>query len=228
MKELKHIKELKLANHPKLKEIDDIMKDISVKGHSMFSMGFVKRAIKTGNFHEWDNDNDEYGELMSTQLHDIKEMVLALSEEHRNDLITLLNHDNLTPLTLEDDEWENVSSFWGDDIPRFQNNRKFSIFKDGVDGRPYSVADIICIDDNDEVYTRRAFVIDGKEYSLKLFPKDVNDTPDVYVKVYSREEGDEHFVYFKSDKEIEKITKYYDIEYIEYNKERMIDELVLG
>lgn len=227
-KEPKHMKELKLANHPKLKEIDAIIKNISVKGHSMFSLGFVKRAIETGNFHEWDNDDEEYGKSMANQLHDIEDMVMALSEEHRKDLITLLNYDNLTPLTLEDDEWSDVTSLWGDDILRFQNNRKFSIFKEGKDGRPYSVADILCIDEDEEVYTRHAFVIDGIEYTLKLYPKDVNCTPDVYVKVYSKEEGDEHFVYFKSEEEIEKIKKYYDIGYTKYSKELAVDEMFLG
>ena len=49
----------------------------------------------------------------------------------------LLNFKPLSPLTGDDDEWHDVSSI--SDIPRFQNKRCSSVFKDGKDGEAYDI-----------------------------------------------------------------------------------------
>ena len=88
-------------------------------------------------------DEDDYNNMMRKHL---LHMVREFSEEGHSGfsasyalqcLEKLLRFKPLSPLTGDDDEWHDVSSI--SDVPRFQNKRCGSVFKEGKDGEAYDI-----------------------------------------------------------------------------------------
>ena len=88
-------------------------------------------------------DEDEYNGMMRKHL---LHMVNEFAEEGHSGfsasyalqcLEKLLRFKPLSPLTGEDDEWNDVTEISG--MPHYQNKRCSSIFKDGKDGEAYYI-----------------------------------------------------------------------------------------
>ena len=83
----------------------------------------------------------------------------------------LIKHQCLTPITGEDSEWDDMTDCSG--YALFQNKRCSSVFKEGVDGRPFTVNAFSftepCEDDDGTPY-RASFTTSGFSSGYISFP----------------------------------------------------------
>ena len=70
-----------------------------------------------------------------------------------NILQKLLQWEPLSPLTGEDDEWNNVSEY--SEGETYQNKRLSRVFKNGKDGRAYDINGKVFVEPNGASYTSR-------------------------------------------------------------------------
>jgi hypothetical protein len=70
-----------------------------------------------------------------------------------NILQKLLQFEPLSPLTGEDDEWEDISEYSG--YEHYQNKRLSRVFKEGKDGQAYDIQGKVFVEPDGASYTSR-------------------------------------------------------------------------
>jgi len=86
----------------------------------------------------------------------------------------LMLFETISPLTGEDDEWNEVTSYHGGE-PMFQNNRDSRVFKDGITGKSYFIEAIVFDGDIGGRFTgNRSVTLNGETIGstqyIKSFP----------------------------------------------------------
>jgi hypothetical protein len=99
----------------------------------------------------------------------------------------LAKYETLSPLTGEDNEWNDVSNMSGDRKTLFQNNRDSAVFKD--DTGCYYIHAIIWVENNGTTYTDKlscgyikSFPFTPKTFYVKLDNDDLVDDNEEYDK----------------------------------------------
>lgn len=114
---------------------------------------------------------------------------------------TLIKDGILTPLSGNDDEWNDVSDINGSIM--FQNNRKSDVFKDGKEGRAYYLDAIVWKgQDRGDTFTGKVENVWSRQYvKFPFVPKTF------YVDVIRDEKGN----YTIKDKaQLNNVFEYYD------------------
>lgn len=120
------------------------------------------------------------------------------------------NFKPLTPLTFEDDEWE--LAFETKEV--YQNKRDSAIFKEGKNGRPYTIDAFYMRNEKGETFTG-ALWLDEKRYVRRCYIKDPANIPTIEIKVKEINGYD-----FPIDKfQLETLKKYYDLGIVEVKEE---------
>lgn len=142
----------------------------------------------------------------------------------------LLLQDPIAPITGEEQEWMDVSSYSGDKIPSFQNTRCGTLFKDGEDSQPYYLDAIVWKGPKEyDTFTGRVYTPDltelisssqlvkGFPFKPKTFYVDV-----IYLPVNQKdaEERDLHYIQhhdnsctisvIKDISQLEEVFEYYN------------------
>ena len=132
----------------------------------------------------------------------------------------LANYEPLGPITGKDEEWSDVRDY-GKGEPWYQNKRYSAIFKDGKDGRAYSIDAIVKRDQNGTCWSGFAWLSEedyktgdrskmvGKKGYIKSFPF----TPKTfYIDVKDVEVAKDDWESFVVDpKQLDEIKEYYDL-----------------
>ena len=198
--------ELNLINYKNRKEIMKIIDIICNQEHSGFSIGFVINAIRNKNF-------ETEAEMLKGDFNEIKPLVEPLGEEDIDVLVKLLRYLPLSPLTLEDDEW-NKCSF--DNV--YQNKRMSGLFKDGKDGRPHYLHAVTCIDQRGVPFSAGRVWIKGanKYYLLRdAHPKKFDEFPTIKINVEDIEVAKDDWECYTTEEEISKVKEFYDLDWEE-------------
>ena len=125
------------------------------------------------------NDKEEY-DMQQVINKDIMDIIKTFSKQGHTGMTAgytismlsrLLNYKPITPLTGEEDEWEDVSDIYNDGIKHYQNKRCPAVFKD-EDGKCYNVEAKVFSDDNGHTWYTSG---DSREYIT--FPYTVPNTP---------------------------------------------------
>ena len=110
------------------------------------------------------NSGDEMNDAMCEH---ILKMVDVFAEEGHsgfsanyaiNILKKLLRFEPLSPLTGEDDEWNDVSEYSG--YEHYQNKRLSRVFKKGKDGQAYDIQGKVFVEPDGVTYTSRDSCVD--------------------------------------------------------------------
>ena len=132
----------------------------------------------------------------------------------------LANYEPLGPITGKDEEWSDVRDY-GKGEPWYQNKRYSAIFKDGKDGRAYSIDAIVKRDQNGTCWSGFAWLSEedyktgdrskmvGKKGYIKSFPF----TPKTfYIDVKDVEVAKDDWESFVVDpKQLDEVREYYDL-----------------
>ena len=132
----------------------------------------------------------------------------------------LANYEPLGPITGKDEEWSDVRDY-GKGEPWYQNKRYSAIFKDGKDGRAYSIDAIVKRDQNGTCWSGFAWLSEedyktgdrskmvGKKGYIKSFPF----TPKTfYIDVKDVEVAKDDWESFVVDpSQLDEIKEYYDL-----------------
>ena len=120
----------------------------------------------------------------------------------------LASYEPLSPITGEDDEWNDVS--YGSDVKMFQNKRCSTLFKNGENGDPYCIEAIIWRGQDGLTFSGRAFDALGNAYQssqnvyLPFTPKTF------YVDVIEKEiTKDDYESHIKDMTQLDEVFKYY-------------------
>lgn len=196
--------ELNLINYKNKKEIMEIVDIICNQGHSGFSIGFIINAIRNKNF-------ETEVEMLKGDFNEIKPLVEPLGEQDIGILVKLLRYFPLSPLTLEDDEW-NKCSF--DNV--YQNKRMSALFKDGKNGRPHYLHAVTCIDQRGIPFSAGRVWIKGtnKYYLLRnAHPKQFDEFPTIKINVEDIEVAKDDWECYTTEEEIDKVKEFYDLDW---------------
>lgn len=132
----------------------------------------------------------------------------------------LANYEPLGPITGKDEEWSDVRDY-GKGEPWYQNKRYSAIFKDGKDGRAYSIDAIVKRDQNGTCWSGFAWLSEedyktgdrskmvGRRGYIKSFPF----TPKTfYIDVKDVEVAKDDWESFVVDpKQLDEVKEYYDL-----------------
>ena len=132
----------------------------------------------------------------------------------------LANYEPLGPITGKDEEWSDVRDY-GKGEPWYQNKRYSAIFKDGKDGRAYSIDAIVKRNQNGTCWSGFAWLSEedyktgdrskmvGKKGYIKSFPF----TPKTfYIDVKDVEVAKDDWESFVVDpSQLDEIKEYYDL-----------------
>ena len=132
----------------------------------------------------------------------------------------LANYEPLGPITGKDEEWSDVRDY-GKGEPWYQNKRYSAIFKDGKDGRAYSIDAIVKRDQNGTCWSGFAWLSEedyktgdrskmvGRRGYIKSFPF----TPKTfYIDVKDVEVAKDDWESFVVDpSQLDEIKEYYDL-----------------
>ena len=132
----------------------------------------------------------------------------------------LANYEPLGPITGKDEEWSDVRDY-GKGEPWYQNKRYSAIFKDGKDGRAYSIDAIVKRNQNGTCWSGFAWLSEedyktgdrskmvGKKGYIKSFPF----TPKTfYIDVRDVEVAKDDWESFVVDpSQLDEIKEYYDL-----------------
>ena len=117
----------------------------------------------------------------------------------------LANFDPVGPILCTDDEWNHV----GDDT--FQNNRCGSVFKKGVDGKPYYLDAIIWKNQNEATYTGSAFNSKNERIYSRQYIKLPFTPKSFYIDRIDYEIApDDWEAYIKDESQLKEVWKYYE------------------
>lgn len=131
----------------------------------------------------------------------------------------LMMFETLAPLTGEDEEWTDVTSY-NNGEPMFQNNRDSRVFKDGKEGKAYFIDAIIKKTQNGNCWSGR-FWLSKEDYltgdknlmvSSIAYIKSFPFTPKTfYIDVIEEEVApDDWEMYLKDPKQLEEVYEYYN------------------
>lgn len=198
--------ELNLINYKNKEKIMKIIDIICNQGHSGFSIGFIVNAIKNKNF-------ETKSEMIRENLNELKPIIEPLGDEDIDILTKLMKYLPLSPLTLEDDEW-NKCSF--DDT--YQNKRLSALFKDGKDGRPHYLHAVTCVNQEGFSFSAgRVFVKGTNKYYLlrDAHPKQFDEFPTIKINVEDIEVAKDDWECYTTEEEIDKVKEFYDLDFEE-------------
>lgn len=171
------------------------------QAHSGFSASYALDCIKSLQKH-YDKtidtlnkllkDEDPYGmqRLITNNILEVHNAFIAheLSEEEIKIAISLMQFHPITPLTGEEDEWEDISDFDGDKNKRLQNKRFSSVFKlvcnNGIEIAYHSGNDIFSDDGGRTFYSTGTF---GRKQIA--FPYEIPEEPEKTYLFYSDEKS---------------------------------------
>jgi len=122
----------------------------------------------------------------------------------------LANQEPVAPIMCTEDEWNDVSGGSPNDMT-YQNNRCYSVFKKGVDGKPYYLDAIVWKDQNSSCFTGRVNNYKNEEVRSRQYIKLPFEPKTFYVDVISTEisKGDwEHYI--KDESQLKEVWKYYE------------------
>jgi hypothetical protein len=146
----------------------------------------------------------------------------------------LANFEPLAPIMCSDDEWNT------DDLSitmpppsneSYQNNRCYSIFKNGKDGKPYYGDAIVWKNQNGNTFTGSAFNSKRERIKSSQIIKKIPFYPKTfYIDVIEQEIAPDDFESFiKDETQLKKVWKYYEHQetpsYIRFLKLKTIKEL---
>ena len=135
------------------KTVIDMILMCNSGGHSGFSIHWVvpmfKRILNKNGWVEYDEnaeEDDDYGDMIQMNvigiycIYDIRCAEHMFSKEERENILKyfslLVMHEPATPLTFDDDEWNDISRE-NDGKPLYQNKRCSAVFKDGSEAIPH-------------------------------------------------------------------------------------------
>lgn len=93
---------------------------------------------------------------------------------------TLMLQQTIAPLTGEDDEWNDVSSYAADGKPFFQNNRDSRVFKNGKTGASYFIEAVVFDSDKGGRFTGNIPMSNGKHIGSFQYIKSFPFTPKTF------------------------------------------------
>lgn len=112
----------------------------------------------------------------------------------------------LVPLTLNDDEWVEVST------GTFQNKRNSAVFKDGKNAKAYFIDAYYKKTQNNTTWSGRLELPDGK-YLGRCYIKDTSKMPTVEIDVIEEEIAPDNWVMtIKNVSQLDELKKYYDFD----------------
>lgn len=173
----------------------------------------------------FDSDSD-YGGMVA---HDVMELIEVFAKQGHSGMSApyvasifnkLANFEPLLPITGKDEEWGDVRDI-GNEVPWYQNKRCSALFKDGKDGRPYTIDAIVKRDQNGACWSGFAWLSEedyksgdrskmvGKKGYVKSFPF----TPKTfYIDVKDIEVAKDDWESFIVDpSQLDEIKEYYDL-----------------
>ena len=190
---------------------------MSLINHAKLELQMAGLFDKEGDFYEGMTGNAvmELIEVFSKQGHS------GMSAPMVADLFKkLANYEPLLPITGKDEEWGDVREL-GDGKPWYQNKRCSAMFKDGKDGRPYTIDAIVKRDQNGVTWSGFAWLSEedyksgdrskmiGKRGYIKSFPF----TPKTfYIDVKDVEVAKDDWESFIVDpSQLDEVKEYYDL-----------------
>jgi len=190
---------------------------MSLINHAKLELQMAGLFDKEGDFYEGMTGNAvmELIEVFSKQGHS------GMSAPMVADLFKkLANYEPLLPITGKDEEWGDVREL-GDGKPWYQNKRCSAMFKDGKDGRPYTIDAIVKRDQNGVTWSGFAWLSEedyksgdrskmiGKRGYIKSFPF----TPKTfYIDVKDVEVAKDDWESFIVDpSQLDAVREYYDL-----------------
>ena len=118
----------------------------------------------------------------------------------------LVNFENLTPLTFEDDEWEKI------DDNTFQNLRNSSVFKDIDENKPYNVGAYVLVNKKTGTSWGGSLLMEDGAKLKKCYIKS-NELPKIRIELDIVENNDEwNFVPCKYE-QLKELEKYYELSF---------------
>ena len=134
-----------------------------------------------------------------------------------NAIKSLCLFEPITPITGVDDEWFEVTHMSvGDDSGIiFQNKREGSIFKDGVDGKPYYLDAIVWVDKNGHRWSGCATMPDGTQLLSRCEIKSFPFTPKTFcINVDDIEDPKDNWTFILRDEaQLTPVKDYYNLMY---------------
>ena len=116
---------------------------------------------------------------------------------------------NITPLTGEDDEWNDIGDL---DKGTYQNNRLSSVFKEGKNGNAYYLGAITWKTQKGSTWRGTAKTKDGKSITSRQYIKSFPFKPQEFViDVIEKEVSKDNWEFtIKEEKDLEKVFEVYD------------------
>ncbi len=186
---------------------------------------YAKRELKLAGL--FDKDSDYGGTLGDAVL----ELVEAHSKQGHSGCSSSMaisifskvaNFQPLTPLTFNDDEWDNPVH---DGI--FQNKRNSAVFKNSKEGKPHYSNAFYKKNESGNAYTGTLTVGDGRVLK-RCYIKDPNNMPEICIDIVDWEVNKETGVKeagsgwwlekMKDVSQLQELAKYYDLEFFEDSK----------
>jgi hypothetical protein len=171
----------------------------------------------------WIDDKGNYvDEMQESICKNILEVIGVFSNEGHSGfsasysiglLTKLLNLKPISPLKLDNSEWFDTGSSCGEGITLFQNRRNSAIFKNGINGRAYSIDAFVmynpevgswngCINMVDGKYLARCYIRNGGHLPTLTIPLDI----------IRKSESDWEFVLCEYSN-LSDLEKFYDLDF---------------
>lgn len=113
----------------------------------------------------------------------------------------------ISPILCTDDEWFDI----GSSDESYQNNRCYSIFKDGKDGKPYYGDAIVWRNQDGISYTGTVFNSKREKIKSSQTIKIPFNPKTFYIDVIEREISPNNWeTYIKNESQLKKVWKYYE------------------
>jgi len=117
----------------------------------------------------------------------------------------LASQQPVAPIMCTDDEWGDVDAFFNGDLT-YQNIRCGSVFKNGINGKPYYLDAIVFIDENGCSFTGGAYNKTGDRITSRQNIKLPFDPKTFYVAVFDY--NGEHYI--KDENQLKCVWEYYE------------------
>ena len=180
---------------------------------------FAKKELEL--IKAFDKEGDFYGGMTGKSVLELIEVFAKQGHSGMNAGIVrqlfhkLADYKPLSPLTLEDDEWNQGL----DGSSLYQNKRNFSVFKDGKDGRAYYGKAYTKKTQKGTCWSGRLDLPNGK-YLGKCYIKDFNNLPTICIDVIETEvKKDDWEMEIKDLAQLRELRKYYDFNLLDIERE---------
>lgn len=133
-------------------------------------------------------------------------------------------HEPITPITGDDDEWNDVSFDYGDNKKHYQNKRCSAIFKDVDDGvERFDYLDALIKKDKDGICWNGNFWLSREDFltddsSLKCKKSYIKSFPFTPKSFYIDVDDDDVMI---NPKQLEEVREYYNIPYNKREQRKM-------